>query len=512
MPASAIRLSRVSFAFRADAVVLSEASLHLTPGWAGLVGANGIGKSTLLRLLAGDLMPASGEIHVDPRNARRTLCPQGVEAFSRDIEDLAGRWDGDAQRLRGRLHLDPDQVARWPTLSPGERKRWQIGAALAADPDILLLDEPSNHLDAEGRDLLIAALDDFRGIGVVVSHDRELLDRLTNETVRLCDGRLQAWSGSYSLAREEWAMEASRIIDAREALHRQEKALRRRLAAARRRQAAASTNRRRHAAPRDSDARSMEIKNKQAKAQASAGRTAEVIRHSLDRTAEELGALPVKREKGGTVSVSAGSPAARRLLQADADRLCVPRSTGAPGDAVVVLRDVHLVVHHEDRIWVCGRNGSGKTTLLATLLASAGEGSRARVLHLPQELPPEAGVALLDDVRGLDPEQRGRVLQRVATLGVDPERLLASAQPSQGEARKLLIAYGLGREVAGLVLDEPTNHLDLPSIERLEDALAEYPGALVLVTHDAGLARRVTSEAWTIEDGRVIQETSPEPT
>jgi ATPase subunit of ABC transporter with duplicated ATPase domains len=95
------------------------------------------------------------------------------------------------------------------------------------------------------------------------------------------------------------------------------------------------------------------------------------------------------------------------------------------------------------------------------------------------------------------------VLSLVAALGVDPEQLRASAQPSPGEARKLRIALGLGQHAWALVLDEPTNHLDLPSIERLEAALSAYPGALVLVTHDDALAARLTTERWHVEWGRV---------
>jgi ATPase subunit of ABC transporter with duplicated ATPase domains len=91
----------------------------------------------------------------------------------------------------------------------------------------------------------------------------------------------------------------------------------------------------------------------------------------------------------------------------------------------------------------------------------------------------------------------------VAALGVEPRALLASAQPSPGEARKLAIALGLSRQVYGCLLDEPTNHLDLPSIERLESALAAYPGALLLVTHDARLAASCTNVSWCIEDRRI---------
>jgi ATPase subunit of ABC transporter with duplicated ATPase domains len=94
----------------------------------------------------------------------------------------------------------------------------------------------------------------------------------------------------------------------------------------------------------------------------------------------------------------------------------------------------------------------------------------------------------------------------VAALGVEPRALLESARPSPGEARKLALALGLSRQVYACLLDEPTNHLDLPSIERLEEALAAYPGALLLVTHDARLAARCTNVRWRIESRRVVVE------
>ena len=114
---------------------------------------------------------------------------------------------------------------------------------------------------------------------------------------------------------------------------------------------------------------------------------------------------------------------------------------------------------------------------------------------------------LLSEVRALPPVEKGRTLSLVAALGVDPDRLLASRAPSPGEARKLAIAMALGRRAWVLVLDEPTNHLDLPSIERLEAALTAYPGALVVVSHDARFARRLTTERWSLEDGTIRVET-----
>jgi ATPase subunit of ABC transporter with duplicated ATPase domains len=168
----------------------------------------------------------------------------------------------------------------------------------------------------------------------------------------------------------------------------------------------------------------------------------------------------------------------------------------------VVLRDVQVRLGRTDRVHLQGANGSGKSTLLGALVARAGL-PRDRLLVLPQEPGPGAGAALAAEVRTLAPGARGRVLSLVAALGADPARLLATPEPSPGEARKLHLALGLGRHAWGLVLDEPTNHLDLPTVERLEAALAAYPGALLLVCHDAAFAARCTSGAWRIREGRV---------
>src|SRR6202041_2774417 len=137
-----------------------------------------------------------------------------------------------------------------------------------------------------------------------------------------------------------------------------------------------------------------------------------------------------------------------------------------------ILEDVHLAVLRDAKIRVAGPNGIGKTTLLAAMLRGA-HIARERILYLPQELTARDGIAMLDAVRDLNADDRGRVLTLVASLGIDPDQLLESSAPSPGEARKLAMAYGLGRQVWAMVLDEPTNHLDMPAIERVEGGLAE---------------------------------------
>src|SRR5262249_45129902 len=199
-----VSFDRVSFSHRDSAPLFPAVSLRFGAGWTGVVGANGSGKTTLLRLLAGELAPDAGRVAREPRGLALELAPQRVEESSDELADLAARPDGAARRIRAELALDPSVLGRWPTLSPGERKRWQIGAALASEPGCLVLDEPTDHLDADARALLVRALRRFAGVGVLVSHDRALLDSLCAETVRVAHGGARAYRGGYSAARESW--------------------------------------------------------------------------------------------------------------------------------------------------------------------------------------------------------------------------------------------------------------------------------------------------------------------
>ena len=494
-----VRLSGLSFSYADSVSILSDVTLTLAPGWTGLVGANGAGKTTLLRLISGELEPDAGHVNLDPPAAAIRACPQTVEAITRQIEDFAQSTDGDARRLHGELRLNPREIERWPTLSPGERKRWQIGAALAENPAILILDEPTDHLDVEARELLLAGLEHFRGVGVVVSHDRSLLDRLTSYTVRVNDGAAQIWRGSYSDAKLAWEAEERERHEQYERLKHKRETLARRLADKRRIAMSAEAQwnagaSKRMKGPRDHDATSMMARGKAEMASRRISRDAAVLRASVDRVAGELSGFKFRKQKGRAVYVDYVAAPVAKVFTIDQAEICAGGAT--------LLTDVHLGVLRDSKIRVTGPNGIGKSTLLAAMMRGAHVAAN-RILYLPQELKAADGASMLDAVRQLNSEDRGRVLTLVAALGVDPERLLESATPSPGEARKLAMAYGLGRQVWGMVLDEPTNHLDMPAIERLEEALIEYPGALVMVTHDAALARRCATIEWRLHNGRV---------
>ena len=278
---STVTLSSVFFAYSDSVALISDASVQLGAGWTGVVGANGAGKTTLLQLIVGEL---------------------------------------------AQLELHAPELGRWESLSPGERKRWQIGAVLAAEPGLLLLDEPTNHLDVAARELLLEALRRYRGIGVVVSHDRELLNDLTSNTLRIQSGKVRSYHGSYETARTTWEREAREQRQADERLRSEKKKLRKRLGERRGQRASAQSRMRtskRMKSAKDSDARRRFKAKRRRSAEVGLGREIGRLNASLER---------IERQRGGFEFENARSAARSSsitcLLGYRSCSVCTPRRSG----------------------------------------------------------------------------------------------------------------------------------------------------------------------------------------
>ncbi len=387
----AIHLDHLSFSYSSAVDVLADVNVHFAPGWTALVGANGSGKTSLLRLIAGELAPSAGSVILDPAGAVVAYCEQESERLTDGVRAFGASWAGPDATLRGRLRLDPEELSRWPSLSPGERKRWQVGAALALDPDMLLLDEPTNHLDAEGRTWLLDALQRFTGVGLVVSHDRTFLESLTTRTLRVHNGQAELWNGSYSVAHAAWTEAHEQQVAEYQRLRTEQKKLDRRISDQRR---AAETKRAlyqrriREADFKDIDARSTVTQGHFLGGEAAAAKKLSTTVRARDRVAALVGNTSLSKERGGELFID--------FEPAEKAEVAVVIGDLAAGDRVLV-RDLAVVLRRTDRVWLRGGNGAGKTTLLEALLRStplpAGE-----ILHVPQELTEAEAAELLGTI------------------------------------------------------------------------------------------------------------------
>ena len=419
------------------AEVFSRVSLTVGAGSRiGVVGPNGVGKSTLLRLLAGLEEPERGHVRFSPPGLSVGYLPQEREATQR---------------------------------SGGQEARTRLAELFRADHDVYCLDEPTNDLDFDGLEWLERLAQNARGSVVVVSHDREFLDRTVTRIVELEEGRhrLREWAGGWS----EYEAVRGR---AREAQYRRfEEADERRreieaLLRARRGQARGGTKLGKQTGGADRRA-TKALKSKVRQAERSLERVGQVEK-PFEPWELHLELEPGRR--GGDLVVRLEGA----VVQRGGFRL-------GPTD---------LEIHRGDRLSIAGRNGSGKSTLLAALtgalpLASGSRqvGTGAVFGELEQARARFAVDEPLVEAFG-GPQEPARTL--LAKFGLGADDVLRPARTlSPGERTRAQLAWLSARGVNCLILDEPTNHLDLPAIEELEAALAGYPGTIVLVTHDRRL-------------------------
>ena len=491
-------LSGVRYAYpAAREAVLNNVTITFPFGWTALLGDNGCGKTTLAKIACGLIAPDAGSV------TRGLVCAyvaQDADEPPEGLTDFALDYGREARELREAFRIEDDMPWRFDELSFGERKKLQVAVALWGRPDVLVADEPTNHLDADAREELGAALERFRGIGILVSHDRELVDLLATRCASFEAGGIVVRPGGYSAAHGQAELERATAVAERASAKRELA----RLSAekdARAREAARADARRskRGLDPRDRDARGKIDLAIFTGKDGQAGRLSSQMDARVAAAQERLAAARVTKRYDGDLWVDA-EPSRRRTV------LYVPGRT-IPCGPEGTLQIPELWVGSRDHVGVVGPNGAGKSTLLAhlrVLLAKAVDaGQGVEVLDIPQELPAEAREAVVARVSALTPTDRGRVLSTVAQLNSNPDRILEGGRTSPGELRKLMLAEGILRHPALIVMDEPTNHLDLHSTEALERALAAYPGALVLVSHDRRFLSACTTRTWEVRDGLV---------
>ncbi len=436
----------------------------------GLVGLNGTGKSTLLRVLAGTEPPESGTLRRgrDTRVVMLEQRPALGEGRVRDVvapPDGAGEWEVEA--VLDRLGMTSKLEADVTTLSGGEAKRVALARALVHEAELLLLDEPTNHLDIDAISWLEDRLASFRGGLVIVTHDRHVLDRVATRVLELDRGRAHVHEGGYDAYLEALAR---RVDEAAEADAVRRNLARRELAWLRR---GAKARTRKPKARRDA--------------------------------AEQLVATRAEApERAGPLDLHIGTP---RLGDKVIDLDGVGHRWG--DDDAWLFRSVELSLGRRARVGVVGVNGSGKSTLL-DVIAGRIEPREGSCEH-----GPTVDVGYYDQIgRALDPDA---TVGESVTGGREPtwhdvafmERFWfdADAQRSPvsllsgGERRRLQLVLVLAARPNVLLLDEPTNDLDLDTLRVLEDFLDGWPGALVVVGHDRAFLERTVDEVVVLGGG-----------
>lgn len=463
-------------------------SFSLPAGWTGIVGANGSGKSTLARLLVGELAPEEGAVKAP---AGCHYCPQECEDRPESLSELLASPDWRGIRAVRLLGIEQDWPDRWAALSFGERKRAQLALALSLDPGLLVLDEPTNHLDGEAARWLRSALSDYRGIGILISHDRDLLDSLCERCLFIDDHRVALRPGGVSAGLREAERERESARRERE-LARDELGRLRREAHARRALADSADSRLsgRRLSPKDRDGRGKLKLARLTGKDAVGGRLLRQMERRIEAAEARLSQARAPSEPSLGITFDVREARRNLLFRLRAGEIALGGTR--------TLEIPEVAMSPGDRIALVGPNGAGKSTLVRAIVAAVGDAAPVRPLYLPQELSRERCDELARRLDALDSKGRGEVLSAVKRLGSDPERLLESARPSPGEARKLFLALALSEGTELILLDEPTNHMDLPSILCVEEALAACSASLLFVTHDLRFAERLATIRWRI--------------
>ena len=484
-----LQLRDITLSFSAKPL-LDGANLQIDAGERiCLVGRNGAGKTSLLRLMTGEETPQAGEI-IRPSGLALSRLPQEVpEGLRGSVYDvvhgglrLAGHeepWQADvrAEELMDEMGLPV--TADFAALSGGLKRRVLLARALAAQPDILLLDEPTNHLDLDSILWLEAFLLRVRPTLFFITHDRAFLRRLATRIVELDRGRLTSWACDYDtfLERRNAALEAEEKQRAAfdKKLAQEEAWLRQGVKARRTR---------------------------------NEGRVRALLALRQERAARRA------REGTARLGLSTAGASGQKVIEAK-------NVTFGYGGAPVV-RDFNSTIWRGDKIGIIGANGSGKTTLLRLLLGQlapeAGEvqlGTQLQIVYLDQlrgqiDDAKTVGENVAGDAETVTFQGRPRHIHSYLQDFLFPaDRIRMKAKMlSGGERNRLLLARLFLQPANVLVLDEPTNDLDAETLELLEDLLVEYQGTLLLVSHDRAFLDEVVTGTLVFEgEGRVTEYT-----
>ncbi|MDR1748499.1 MAG: ATP-binding cassette domain-containing protein, partial [Spirochaetaceae bacterium] len=397
--------------------VISGLTVQFSRGWNAITGPNGGGKTTLLRLACGLLDPDSGSVSrpfsaetapfsAGSGQAVSVYCPQNTDTMPEGWETAFGNFDSGIGKILALLEIGDDWFFRWETLSGGEKKRLQLAAALCMEPSLFALDEPTNHLDIHSRSRIIRALKEYQGIGLLVSHDRELMDTICGATLFLAPNEAKLYPGGATKALElrdadRRARETSwQKADA--ALKKERELVRRQSEEVSRTKGRLSLSR---IAPDDSSARAkikLAILTGKDAVAANAKSRANTRAAQAEEKLRNIG-KPQYRTEG--VSIQTETSQRDSILR-------LPSGELSAGDYRLTIPE--LVITPNSRIALAGNNGTGKTTLVSHIISLLPDNGR---LYLPQEINPKDAERLIHTVEEMDNAKKAEILSGLYRLG-----------------------------------------------------------------------------------------------
>lgn len=508
----AITISNLSWSTPDGRAVFSGLDLNFQFERIGIVGRNGVGKSTLLRLLAGDIPCTTGQIMID---GTVSMLPQMVQvgtgqtianllgvasdlallrqaeqgtATADELADIDWTLEPRIAEALAKVGLTVPADTSLATLSGGQRTRAALAGAILAAPDFLLLDEPTNNLDRAGRDAVRDLLRNWRGGAIVVSHDRELLEEM-DAIVELTTLGAARHGGGWSAFREHKATAQAAaegaLNDARKELDR----VRRQAQVTAERQARRDAGGRRNAARGDQPALLLGMRKRQAEESHAANRR--LAERQQSAAEAELSNARARIEIVDPLSVglpSTGLPASRTVLS-----LCDVTAGYVEGRPIV--RTMSFAITGNERVAITGPNGVGKSTLLALIAGRLSPWSGEVRVHVPLALFDqrvsllEPGASIAENFLALNPgttnNQCRAALARFRFRADAADQIVGTLSGGQMLRAGLACVLGSPRPPQLLILDEPDNHLDIESLAAVETGLAAYDGALIVVSHDA---------------------------
>ena len=505
-----LQINDLTFAIQGRPL-FENANAQIASGWkVGLVGRNGTGKSTLLRIIREEIASPSADSPISlNQGARLGWVAQEVAATDETILDVVLACDEERHSLMvesetatdpdriGEIHMRLADIDAWTAearaaevlmglgftnddlsratkeFSGGWRMRAAIAGVLFSQPDLLLLDEPTNYLDLEGAAWLEGYIRKYPNTVLIVSHDRDLLNRCVTHTVALEHQKLSLCVGGY----DAWMKKRAEQVEQLQAQKTKQ----------------------------DKERAHLQSFVDRFKAKASKARQAQSRVKMLEKMQNVT--IPIE-ERCAPINFPGPkdelSPPLLELRNADLGY----------GDGAKILSDVSLRMDPDDRIAIVGTNGQGKTTLvksiakLLPLMAGQVIGAKAiKIGYFSQDQMDElrAGETVLDHVRHALPQNTPIPRQRAvaAAMGFPHEKVETKVEKlSGGEKVRLLLGLTAMEAPHILILDEPTSHLDIDSREALIYGLNDYPGAVLLITHDVYLAEATADNLWLVKDGQ----------